>query len=211
LDYLPSREENLSAWAVNASTILTADFAAYSVRAGDAAALAVLVTAYNSALATATNPLTRTPAAVTLKNTAKSQLISDIRAIVKRIQSTLTVSAGQKVALGITVPDHVRTPVAPPATKPIIAMLGLEALGFSLRITDEATPSKRSKPIHVDGADVYSFVAAAGVTPPADVLQWNYQGRAQKADYKVSFPAGQVGMVASLYHTSRKRLEYRRF
>jgi hypothetical protein len=197
-NYLPTREDALSLWAQNFSTLVTAGPILLGLLAGDATALATLVTAYTTTLATSTNPTTRTPTSVMLKNTAKAQLIADIRALVKRIQATLTVTAGQKVSLGITVPDHVRTPVAPPATKPLIAMMNLESLGFSLRLTDEATPAKRSKPVGVDGADVYTFVAAAGTTPPADVLAWNYQGRAQKADYNVSFPMSQVGMIAHI-------------
>ena len=194
-DFIPAKEDDVASFAVNFSSLITSSPTSYSLVAGDATALAALLTAYNTALAVTKVPNTRTPTSVATKNTTKAQLIADIRALAKRIQATTFVTGAQKVALGITVPDHVRTPVAPPVTKPVLTIDTQGTLGFTLRIADETTQNKRAKPPGVDGAEVYTFVAAAGATPPADLSGWSYAGRAMRSNYNLSFDSTDAGKI----------------
>jgi hypothetical protein len=153
------------------------------------------VTAYDTSLTTATNPATRTATAVAAKNTARAQLVADIRLLVRRIQATPSVTPAQKTSLGITVPDHVRTPVPPPTTRPVLSVANISSRTLSIRLADETTPTRRAKPPGVDGAEVYSFAAAAGTPPPADLTAWQYKGLAKRADFNVPFDAGDVGKI----------------
>ena len=196
--FLPRTDGALAAFSTNFSTLITASPTSFSLVIGDATALAALVSTYTTALGVCQTPSTRTPTAVMAKDTARAQLKSDIRALVRRIQSSLSVTAAQKISLGITVPDHVRTPVAPPVTRPLINVLDMAPLTFGLRLADEATPNKRSKPVGVDGADLFTFVGAAGVVPPIDLAAWTYQGRVRKADYTLTFSGTLAGQVAHM-------------
>ena len=194
--FLPRKDATLASWSGNFSTLITATPTAFGLLAGDATALATLQAAFVAKLGIASTPNTRTPTSIMAKDTARAQLRADIQALVKRIQATLSVTAEQKTALAITVPDHVRTPVTPPTTKPVLALSAIESRGLRIRLTDELTPTRRAKPSGVAGAEVYTFAAAAGVTPPGDMTAWSYQGLARKADYQVSFDIADVGKTA---------------
>lgn len=196
--FLPSKDGALATFSANFSTLISGSPGAFSLLIGDAAALAALVATYTTALSVCQTPNTRTPTSIMAKDTAKAQLKADIRALAKRIQASLSVTAAQKISLGITVPDHVRTPVAPPVTRPLINVLDMAPLTFGLRLADEATPNKRSKPIGVDGADLWTFVGISGATPPVDLAAWTYQGRVRKADYTLTFSGTLAGQVAHM-------------
>jgi hypothetical protein len=194
-DFIPSRDEDFNAFALNMSTLITAAPTSWGLVAGDATALAALYGTFNTALAVTKVPSTRTPTAVIAKNTARAQLTSDIRALAKRIQATLSVTAAQKISLGITVPDHTRTPAPVPATRPILSIANITSRTLKIRLSDEATPTKRAKPPGVDGAQVYSFI---GATPPGDLSAWTFKGLARKGEFNVPYNLADVGQVAHL-------------
>ena len=79
----------------------------------------------------------------------------------------------------------------------VTIFLGL-SLTFGRRLADEATPNRRSKPVGVDGADLWTFVGISGATPPIDLAAWTYQGRVRKADYTLTFPGTVAGQVAHM-------------
>ena len=193
--FIPAKEDDLASMATNMSSILTTSFASYGVLLTDATALATLLVSFNTSLAVTKVPNTRTPTSITVKNTNKATLIADIRVLAKRIQANPAVTAAMKVSLGITVPDHVRTPILPPVTKPVLSVDTMTSLGFTLRLADETTPTKRSKPVGTDGAEVYTFIGAAGAVPPMEVAQWTYQGRAMRSNYVLSFSGSNAGSV----------------
>ncbi len=197
-DFLPARDEAMSLWAINFGALIAVSAASYGLVLADSTALNPLITAFTTSLSTAKNPTTRTPASVAAKGTARAQLSADIRALVKRIQSNNTITAAQKVSLGITVPTHVRTPVSPPVTRPVLSVANMASRSLTLRVSDESTPTKRAKPSNVEGANVYSFVALAGTPPPADLSGWTYKGLARKSDFNCAFEAGDVGKVAHI-------------
>ena len=197
-DFLPARDEALSLWAINFGGLIAISAASYGLVLADSTALNPLISAFTTSLSAAKNPTTRTPASVAAKSTARAQLSADIRALVKRIQSNNTITAAQKVSLGITVPSHVRTPVAPPVTRPVLSVANMASRSLTLRVSDESTPTKRAKPAGCEGANVYSFVALAGTPPPADLSSWTYKGLARKADFNCAFEAGDVGKVAHI-------------
>jgi hypothetical protein len=194
--FLPRKDQTLASFSANLSALVTVNFAAYGLLVGDATTLANLQSVFVAKLAIALTPNTRTPTSIMAKETAKAQLRADIQAIVKRLQANLSITAEQKTALGITVPDHVRTPAAPPTTRPVLALSAIESRGLRLRLTDEATPTRRAKPPGTEGAEIYSFAAGPGVTPPGDLTGWSYQGLARKSDYQVSFDIADVGKTA---------------
>ena len=196
--FLPSKDGALATFSANFSTLITSSPASFSLLVGDATALAALVASYTTALSGCQTPNTRTPTSVMAKDTARAQMRASIQVLAKKIQSSLSVTAAQKISLGITVPDHVRTPAAPPVTRPLINVLDMAPLTFGLRLTDEATPHKRKRPANVDGADLWTFVGISGATPPIDLAAWTYQGRVRKADYTLTFSGTLAGQVAHM-------------
>src|SRR5206468_714023 len=90
---------------------------------------------------------------------------------------------------------HTRTPVAAPTTRPVLAIANIASRTLTIRISDEATPTRRAKPPGVDGADVYSFI---GTTPPGDLSAWTYKGLARNGEFNVPYNAGDVAQIAHL-------------
>jgi hypothetical protein len=194
-DFLPSKDQDLDAWATNFSARITLAPTTYGLVAGDATALATLVTGFSSALATATNPVTRTAGTVAAKDTARAVLVADIRSLARRIQAFPSVTAQQKADLGLPIHDAVPTPVPPPATKPIVTILEKDNKVHVIRLADETTPNKRARPVGTSGAEVYSFV---GPNPPGDLEGWRFEGIASRSDFDVDFNSDDVGKVATI-------------
>lgn len=195
-DYLPSRDADLDSWAVNYSTRITATPVAYGLIAGDATALATLVSGFTAALILATNPATRTAGTVAAKDTARAVLVADIRSLARRIQAYPAVTPAQKADLGLPIHDAVPSPTPPPFTKPLLALVGNTDRTHTIRLVDETTPTRRARPTGTSGAEVYSYVAAAAEPPPGDLEQWRFEGLATKGEFDVDYNAGDVGKTA---------------
>ena len=86
----------------------------------------------------------------------------------------------------------------PPATKPLVAVLGMDRGRVLVHLTDETTPDGRAKPDGTVGAEVYSFVAAPNTTPPADLEEWRYEGLATRRQFEVDYNQTDGGKVATI-------------
>src|SRR4051794_25789475 len=122
-DFIPTKDADLKPFAVNMSAKITLAPTTYGLVAGDATALATLVTGFSSAYDVAVNPTTRTKGTVAAKDTARTILVADIRSLARRIQATPSVTAQQKTDLGLPIHDAVPSPTPVPATRPIVNIL----------------------------------------------------------------------------------------
>ena len=194
--WLPTKDADLLTFSADMSAKITATPAAFGLVILDATSLAALVTSYSASLALSTDPVTATKVTRIAKSTAKGQLVADIRALAKRIQANLSVTAAQKTALGL--PIHNLNPSSQPApvTKPVVVIQDIGAASLLVRITDETTPTRRARAAGAIGAQVYTFAAAAGVTPPADTEAWTFKGMATTASFQVDYAAADAGKTA---------------
>jgi hypothetical protein len=192
-DFVPGPDAEYLAFVQNMSTLVTASPTSYGLLAADAVALAALVGVFATLMTTVSSTLTKTPRATIDKNTARAQLTAEIRMLARRVQSTPSVTAGQKLSLGITVPDHTRSPAAVPTTRPLLTVIGLTSRNLKFRMVDESTPLKRAKLPGIDSAEVYSFV---GTTPPLELSGWVYRGVFRKSEFNLAFDGTQIGQLA---------------
>jgi len=197
-DYLPAGDEAFNSWSGNFSGLVSATPTAYGLVAADATSLAALHSSYATALEIALEPTTRTPVTVATKDTARAALVADIRSLARRIQACPTVTVAQKTALELTIVDHVHSPTPPPATKPVASMVELDGRAHLIRLVDEATPTRRARPLGTAGAEVYSFVAQNGETPPGDLEQWRHEGLATRSEFTVNYEQSDIGKLAHI-------------
>lgn len=195
-NFLPARDTVLQAWAVNFSARITAAPTVYGLVVGDATALALLVTTYTNALTTATTPSTRTSGTVLAKNTAKVQMVADIRVLAKRIQANPAVTPQMRNDLGLPIHSLVPSPVPPPSTAPALTLGAVRNCQVPVTLGDSTDPSRRAKPAGVTGALLYSFIAPNGVLPPSDLRQWSMQDVATRRKVTVNFSGADVAKVA---------------
>jgi len=195
-DFIPHSDADLNSFAINLSAKITLAPTTYGLVAGDATALATLVTAFTSALSTAVTPATRTKTSIAAKDTARAVLVADIRSLARRIQATPTVTAAQKTDLGLPIRDAVPTPVPAPSTKPTLDLAVTDRQKHIIRIADETTPTRRGRPAGTIGCEVFAHV---GPTPaPAGLEDWNFKGIATKAEFDVEYAADDAGKQAQI-------------
>ncbi|MCC6321208.1 MAG: hypothetical protein IT438_07210 [Phycisphaerales bacterium] len=73
-----------------------------------------------------------------------------------------------RATIGITVRDRAGTPVATPTTRPRAVVSAGQRLTHTLRLTDEATPTRRARPRGVLGAEVWVKLVDAGQPAPTN-------------------------------------------
>jgi hypothetical protein len=200
-DWLPTKDALLLSFVTAMSAKITAAPVPLGLTASDATILSGLLTSYSSALATASNPSTRTKTAVMNKNVAKAQLVADVRSVAKRVQANPAVTAGQKTDLGLPVHSNTPTPVPTPSTVPELGF-GPVTMGtgiVTIKITDADVTNKRAKPAGVQGAEIYSFVAATDATPvPTDLEDWRFEGLATRSAFDIGYRPEDAGKTATI-------------
>ena len=196
-NYLPARESVLVSWTSNFATMTSADPAAYGLTLEQAAAYVATRDTFTAAYQLAQDPVTRSPANIEAKNTAKAALIAETRRLVKICQASPVMTDNKRAALGVTVPDVTPTPVPVPAEAPQLDVVSVTGRSVKLRLR-EASTGKRKKPEGVMGAAVFSYV---GESIPADMRDWTFEGNDTRLDVTVDFaqsfaPATKVWLCA---------------
>jgi hypothetical protein len=182
----PERDQDLEAWSIAFSALITATPTAFGLVAADATAFATLKSDYSTRLATAVNPVTRTKGTVAAKNTSKLALTAKARSLIKLITAYPPLTPQQRADLGLNPKDAGPTPIPPPSTKP---MLSVDPDG-TLRIVDETMTDRRAKPPGVRGAVVFAKVDGP---PPVTTDDAKFSALATKTRVPLALPSGSDG------------------
>ncbi len=188
-NYLPTREADLVTWANNFNTKIAATPTAYGMTAAQATAFATLHTAWNTAYATANDPLTRSPVNIDAKNNAKSAMIDGpggIRELAAVAQAYPPITSDELKRLGLTVRDASPSPIPAPTVSPEIDFMPTGTRTIRIRLHNETVLHVR-KPDGVKGATVFYHV---GETPPAELKDWTFHTNTTKTTLDVDLPAG---------------------
>jgi hypothetical protein len=182
LTFFPSTDAALLTWSLNFSTLITATPTAYGLTSTQATAYAALHAAYGTALA-ACDPATRSKAAVSTKNVARTNLKNEARLLANLVNGTATVTDAQKITLGLNV-RATPSPIPAPSAAPGLDVLSQNAWTVKIKLHDSTSSAKRGKPAGVSGASVFSFV---GATPPSDIATWKFEGNTGRTNIDVAF------------------------
>ena len=202
--FFSGTDAELLAGAANFSTLITAAPGPLGLSAGQATFYATLNASYATSYAAATNPGTRTKAAIATKDTARANLVANSRQLANIIYSTVGVTNTQRVLLGLK--ENIKpSPVPQPSSAPLVDFISTVSRTVKIRIHDGTTP-KKSKPAGVKSASVYSFV---GLTAPANVDAWKYEGNANKSVFDITFPDsvanGALIWVAAIWKNAKNQ------
>ena len=198
---IPTKDSNLVDWSTNANTRLTASPATYGTTAAVATQYDTLhdafVLAYNNVVA-ARESGTISSSLCAIKDAAKLALLNFARPLYKTVQANTAVPASAKIELGVVVPDVEPTPLPPPADAPGIDIISAIGNVVRLRLHDSTNPTRKGKPLGVDGAAVFSFVGAVAPTDPA---VWKFEGNTTRTITNVEFP-GSVAPGSKVWFTA---------
>lgn len=193
--YIPSTDSGFSGWLQNFSDLITANPITYGLISGDAVLIAAQNTAYQAAYATATNPSTRTPAAVAAKDAAKSAALAVVRPYAVQISLNPGVTDEDKVAVGVTVRKIVPSPIPAPTAVPQASLVSLQPLLATVKVVNSETPFSKAKPFGSIGVQLF---LAVGTTAAVDPEQLSFYGQATKIPVTIGFDSGQQGKICSL-------------
>jgi len=176
IPYIPTTDSGLDAWALNFSTLITANPSTYGLVPLDAAAIAVAQADYAAAYLlggsagsppTPVNPSTFTSVTVAAKNSAKIAMTVLARTYASQIRLNPGVLNADKTALGLNLPNNSPSPIPAPGTFPVLTIVAIAQGLMQLRYADNLTPSSRKKP---DGAlqmELWRGIDPAPIVTPA--------------------------------------------
>jgi hypothetical protein len=127
------------------------------------------------------------------KDGNRTTLEALIRALVRRLQASSSVSDAEREALGITVPDLGAAAAASPSTRPICQIDTSQRLRHTIDFTDESTPTRKAKPAGVMGAEIWVKI---GPTPPVDPSELTFLAVDTRTPYTTDFDGADGGKQA---------------
>ncbi len=201
--YIPAKDADFENWANNFQTLIAAAPATYGLVAADATAITAQYTTWHSAYLLIINPATKTKTTVDAKNVARNAATVVFRAYATQIRANLGVSDANKIALGVPPRDPTNTPVPPPATFPVFAVLNSTSLVTNIQSRDTLTPLSRAKPAGVEQIEVRAVVSPTVITDPSVIP---YRRMRTETPFPIEWEAGDAGKTAYIVgrYTNRK-------
>ena len=197
--YIPSKNANFVAWALNFSTLITTNPATYGLTPGDATTIASQYTALNSAYALITSSATKTAATVSAYNTEKVIALATFRPYAVSVSLNAGVSSANKTALGVNPRTNTPTPITAPTTSPVLTAQSTSTAGTIIRYRDAtASPSVKSKPFGVTQCYIYALASTTIVTDPTTL---QFLGPQTKSPF--TQPMGSANAGKTVYFAAR--------
>jgi hypothetical protein len=194
--YIPARDGDYDTWLTNFSALITAAPATYGLAAPDAVIIAAQRTAYHDAFVLASDPVTRTAVTVASKDAARLASEAVVRPYAQQITRDAGVDNGDKVALGLNLPNPTRPPIPAPTTAPAVTFDAATPLQHVLRYSDTGSPTGKAKPVGSVGVEVYRKI---GVAPEVDPDNAVYMGTVTKSPFRSNFNSADRGKLCTYY------------
>ena len=194
--YIPSRESDLDTWLANFKTLIAATPTAYGLVTADGTAITNAYNAWHTAYLAAVNPTTRTRATVITKNEQKSIVLGVVRGYATVIRGNAAVSDALKIGIGLHIHDVAPSPIPVPSTYPMLSIAGLGQGLQDLRAADQATPTKRAKPVGTAGLLLFR---AIGTTPANDPSACSFLSFVTRAEFTAHFDPSDNGKTATYF------------
>jgi hypothetical protein len=202
--FIPSTNHGLVIWSRNLVTRLSTQAGHFGVPPARLATLADRQAEYAEAQAVATRESSRS--ATSDRNDARAALLAEVRGVVAILRAQQDLSDGQKVLLGLTVPNQRRKVIPRPSIAPRIMVRSVVGHRVNLLLIDQQADRLR-RPCDVAGAAIYLHV---GEKPSDDRQKWHHVGNATRARHLVKLPSnlppGTKFWLAAAWYNARAQL-----
>ncbi len=192
-DYIPRGDADFNAWQANFVTYANDNLADLGLVLPDMIPITSAQSAWTPSLTDHVAAQANAQSACATKNANRTVLETAIRALVRRLQASPSVSDAEREALGITVADSGATAAATPATRPICQVDARQRLQHTIEFADEATPTRKAKPAGVMGAEIWVLI---GPTPPVDPSELTFLAVDTRTPYTTDFDGADGGKQA---------------
>jgi len=196
-DYIPTNDAEFQAWADNFMSYTGGHLADLGLGAGDLAELAGLQTDFNSKLTAHVAARQAAKAARQAKDDSRDDYKTALRRLVRKLQVSDSVDDPEREALGITVPDRIRTAnTGEITTRPVGQVDTSQRLRHTIRFTDETTPTRRAKPSGIMGCEIWVKVLPVGESAPSDPSVFSFVFMDTSSPHTVEYDGVDGGKTA---------------
>ena len=196
-DYIPRSDNEFLAWVANFATYATAHLVDLGLAPLDIIPITAGRTDFDTKMADNVTTQQTAQSARQAKDASRDSLESAVRQLVRQLQVSGDVDDAERAALGITIPDRVRTTAAGGIdTRPIGAVDTSQRLRHEIRFSDEATPTSRAKPAGVMGCEIWVKVAPTGEAPPSGADELSFVAMDTASPYIVEYDGANSGKTA---------------
>jgi len=192
-DYIPASDAEFNAWQANFVNYANLNLANLGLVILDLTSIFSAQAAWTPSLTAHIAAQANAQSARATKDANRTALEVLIRALVRRLQASPSVSDAEREALGITVPDTGATAAATPTTRPICQVDTAQRLQHTIDFTDESTPTRKAKPAGVLGAEIWVKI---GPTPPVDPGELTFLAVDTRSPYTRDYPGSEGGKQA---------------
>lgn len=204
-NYIPATDAGLDSWGANFASLITAAPATYGLDAVAALAIQNAQDTYHAAFLVGgstnrvpNNPTTYSPTTVAAKDAAKIAARSLFRAYASQIRLNPGVTNGDKIALGLNLPNNVPSPIPAPTSFPLLTFLSGTALAHQFSYKDSDTPVGKAKAPGAVQMQLYGNTSPTVVTDPAALLLHDV---VTKSPFLVLWDSSDGGKIA--YYAAR--------
>jgi hypothetical protein len=185
-DFLPSAASALIEWGGNFKTKIAISPVTYGLSAAQVTSYSAKYDALVLAHTVSTDPATRSPMNVELKNEAKRIFIAEARLLAGVVQRFPGTTNAMRIDLGLTPRDTQPTPIPVPGISPTILVKKIVGRAVTFSVIDASQPTRRGRPAGVDGVTILSHV---GDAPPESLADWKLEGSTSRmTPISVVFP-----------------------
>ncbi|HDZ68948.1 MAG TPA: hypothetical protein ENH43_00810 [Phycisphaerales bacterium] len=196
-DYIPGSDTGFQAWVDNFVTYANTHLAELGIGLPDIIPISTAQTDFDTKISDNVTAQQAAQSARQAKDASRDTLESLIRALVRQLQASGDVDDAERAALGITVPDTIKTTATGGiSTRPIGSVDTSQRLRHEIRFVDEATPTSRAKPQGVMGCEIWVKVTAQGEAPPADPDELSFVTLDTASPYTVEYDGADGGKTA---------------
>lgn len=196
-DYIPGSDTGFQAWVNNFATYAGAHLVELGIALPDIMPILAGRADFDTKMSANVTAQQAAQSARQAKDVSRDALESLIRVLVRQLQASGDVDNSERAALGITVPDTIRTTAAGGiSTRPVGVVDTSQRLRHEIRFTDEATPTRRAKPAGIMGCEIWVKVAAVGEAPPASADELSFISMDTASPYIVEYDGADGGKTA---------------
>jgi hypothetical protein len=196
-DYIPGSDTGFLEWATNFITYAGAHLAELGIDPADFAPIASGRTDFYTKMQENVTAQQAAQSARQAKDASRETLESAIRQLVRQLQASGDVDDTERAALGITIPDTVRTTATGGIdTRPIGVVDTSQRLRHEIRFTDEATPTSRAKPAGIMGCEIWVKITGPGEVPPTSADELSFVTLDTASPYIVEYDGKDGGKTA---------------
>ena len=189
----PAGDTQFTAAVNDFITYANANLAAIGLVAADMTPLTTAFTDWETKYATHVTSQATALADAQAKDEARVAVRFALRVIVAKAEGSGALDNAERLALHLTVPDPIRTPVTAPTSRPVGKVDTSQRLQHTVSFQDELTPTSRAKPPGVLGCEIWVKI---GGTPPGDASEVSFLATDTRSPYVALFDSGQAGQVA---------------